>query len=297
MPIQAWTSCYISPLFVFPDDRRRITARNRNFATTRTRLQTPSQPPATLLLQSAGSLTIPGYQIIKYTVTLPFSLHQRYTELPLGPRLRSTTHTATVLGQVLKQAEIPNQLIMAANEYYSDRPSSRYSRQNSDLPRPRLPPPSPSYSAYKPSNAETIVSPITDSFDEPTYPAHNQRNQQALGVDSMYRGAGVIGDRDANPYADDIPLRPRPPPKDSEEQRGQDPRRGYSNEDGSFVGSAKHRDPESRQRRRRSGMFRGKIPWVVYILTLIQVSVFIAELAKNGEQEPLGDWAGCISLC
>lgn len=174
---------------------------------------------------------------------------------------------------------------MAANDYYNDLPSNRHSRPNSDLPRPRLPPPSTSYSAYKLSNAESIVSPITDSLDEPTYPAYNQRSQQSVAADSTYHGAGGMGGRDASPYADDIPLRPRPPPKDSEDLIGQDPRRGYSEEDGKFVGSAKQQLPESRRRRKRGGMFSGKIPWVVYTLTLIQVSVFIAELAKNGEQE------------
>ena len=100
----------------------------------------------------------------------------------------------------------------------------------------------------------------------------------------MYHSAGEMGGRDASPYADDIPLRPRPPPKDPEDRIGQDPRLGHSDDDGTFAGSAKQRPSEGR-RRKRSGMFRGKVPWVVYILTLIQVSVFIAELAKNGEQE------------
>lgn len=105
----------------------------------------------------------------------------------------------------------------------------------------------------------------------------------------MYHGAGDMGARDASPYADDIPLRPRPPLKDPEHRIGQDPRRGYSDEDGNLVGSAKQRLPDSRRRRNLGGMFRGKVPWVVYILTLIQVSVFIAELAKNGEQQPSDD--------
>ena len=37
------------------------------------------------------------------------------------------------------------------------------------------------------------------------------------------------------------------------------------------------------RRRRKHPFFGGKIPWVVYTLTLIQVCVFIAELVKNGE--------------
>lgn len=36
------------------------------------------------------------------------------------------------------------------------------------------------------------------------------------------------------------------------------------------------------KKRRKHGFFGGKIPWVVYIFTLIQVGVFIGELVKNG---------------
>jgi hypothetical protein len=56
-------------------------------------------------------------------------------------------------------------------------------------------------------------------------------------------------------------------------------------EDDPFVRDA---DP-SRQRkrstgRRRDGWFSGQITWVVYTMTIIQLAVFIAELAKNGTQ-------------
>ena len=34
---------------------------------------------------------------------------------------------------------------------------------------------------------------------------------------------------------------------------------------------------------RRKGFFNGKIPWVVYTVTTIQVAVFIVEIVKNGE--------------
>ena len=37
------------------------------------------------------------------------------------------------------------------------------------------------------------------------------------------------------------------------------------------------------RKRRKRGFFGGKIPWAVYTFTLIQVCVFIAELAKNGK--------------
>lgn len=40
--------------------------------------------------------------------------------------------------------------------------------------------------------------------------------------------------------------------------------------------------PKRKKRKRKGGWFRGKVPWFVYIMTLIQVTVFIAEIIKNG---------------
>lgn len=45
------------------------------------------------------------------------------------------------------------------------------------------------------------------------------------------------------------------------------------------------RRPGDGARGRSVPWYKGrKIPWVVYLLTTIQVIVFIAELSKNGEQ-------------
>lgn len=39
--------------------------------------------------------------------------------------------------------------------------------------------------------------------------------------------------------------------------------------------------PQPKRRRRGIFGFRGKIPWVTYILTIVQIAVFIVELVKN----------------
>lgn len=46
-----------------------------------------------------------------------------------------------------------------------------------------------------------------------------------------------------------------------------------------------HPDPSlgPGSRRRKKGFFRKKIPWVTYVLTAVQVAVFIAELVKSGK--------------
>ena len=39
-------------------------------------------------------------------------------------------------------------------------------------------------------------------------------------------------------------------------------------------------------KRRKKGFFSGKIPWVVYATTLVQITVFIAEIIKNCKSNP-----------
>lgn len=52
-------------------------------------------------------------------------------------------------------------------------------------------------------------------------------------------------------------------------------------QDDPFVRDA---DPRKGKRRKgKDGWFRGKITWVVYVLSIIQLAVFIAEVAKNGK--------------
>ena len=46
-------------------------------------------------------------------------------------------------------------------------------------------------------------------------------------------------------------------------------------------------DPENRmygghEKKKKKGFFKGKVTWVVYILTTVQVGVFIGELINNG---------------
>lgn len=41
--------------------------------------------------------------------------------------------------------------------------------------------------------------------------------------------------------------------------------------------------PKSNKKKKKDGWFSGKIPWVVYILSLVQITVFIVEIIKNCE--------------
>ena len=39
---------------------------------------------------------------------------------------------------------------------------------------------------------------------------------------------------------------------------------------------------EKRRQQKKKGWFSGRVSWVVYILTIVQVGVFVGELIKNG---------------
>ena len=120
----------------------------------------------------------------------------------------------------------------------------------SDAPLPPLPP-QHSHSPY----------------DDSAYPYSHQTPSQS------YAGAS------ADPYDDEnsIPLSGRRAKHDSAAtitpilpHEAEDP----------FVRDA---DPRKKKRRKsKDGWFRGKITWVVYVLTVIQLAVFLAEIIKNG---------------
>ena len=119
------------------------------------------------------------------------------------------------------------------------------------------------------------MSPVFDST--PLYEPHRTASEEST---SEYFSAGRTGrSRDSRQYSEEIPLREHPQPID---EHGSTTKHHALPEDGlpSPVASPprrrRHRQPE------KKGFFSGKIPWVVYTLTLIQLAVFIAELVKNG---------------
>lgn len=195
---------------------------------------------------------------------------------------------------------------MAANDYYN--PTSRqqapqqaynYQSYNSPAPQDYRPPISaaPSYHSQAGSRPGTVpprgndttspISPFEAPFDDHVYPMnaptqHRYDSESTLGQDTRYYGAQSSGRplESSNSYQDDIPLREHPglKPQDSTDHvyDAADP-------------AAPARLEEGRGKPNRMsgmGMFKGpkgRIPWVTYVLTIIQVAVFIAEIVKNGK--------------
>ncbi|KAK4631624.1 hypothetical protein CLAFUW4_03160 [Fulvia fulva] len=146
---------------------------------------------------------------------------------------------------------------MAANDYYNTNANS-YPHANPyhDTPLPPLPP----------------QSPFDDRASRPSY--HQAPAQSYSGA------SGRIHD-DADPFDDGhaIPLNGRKPKHDSTHTVS--PILPHEQDD-PFVRDADPRKQRRRQDPVKQGCFKGKITWVCFVLTFVQLVVFVAEIIRNG---------------
>lgn len=147
---------------------------------------------------------------------------------------------------------------MAANDYYNTNANS-YPHANPyhDTPLPPLPP----------------QSPFDDRASRPSY--HQAPAQSYSGA------SGRIHD-DADPFDDGhaIPLNGRKPKHDSTHTVS--PILPHEQDD-PFVRDADPRKQRRRQDPVKQGCFKGKITWVCFVLTFVQLVVFVAEIIRNGK--------------
>ncbi|PGH09689.1 hypothetical protein AJ80_07640 [Polytolypa hystricis UAMH7299] len=157
---------------------------------------------------------------------------------------------------------------MAANEYYSGLGSNH----NDGVP----PPPPESSKPYPYSR-----------YSDP----YGRRNSQYTleGADYDYHNpssatGGRLQDTD-NQYADDIPLKSH-----AQHQTGDRP--AWSNVDTHYQPSPDDQQAvplngqmgtPQRRRSKKKGFFKKKIPWFTYLISVVHVAVFIAELVKNAQ--------------
>ncbi|KAI4153446.1 MAG: hypothetical protein L6R39_001563 [Caloplaca ligustica] len=159
---------------------------------------------------------------------------------------------------------------MAASEYYNSNPTKPQRRSDAPLP------PVPDYElSHRLHDNHPSSSPFTTPFDDPTYRPYGQQSQQSLGSEHPYYGAGG-GPRvdDPSPYSEDIPLRNHP------SKQHQDPLAYDQNRHDEAAYDTRTR-PSHNRRKKKKGLFSGRVPWVVYFFTLVQIAVFIAEIARN----------------
>lgn len=124
------------------------------------------------------------------------------------------------------------------------------------------------------------VSPFDTVFDDHAYPASSYQSagssrQHLTGQDTSYHGGNGSPSDDRGHPQDAIPLQDR---------GAKDP-----NDDLDHVYEAPRRRRTERKQGVRFGelgmfgAYGNRIPWVVYIFTVVQVGVFIGEIAKNGK--------------
>ncbi|KAL8728935.1 MAG: hypothetical protein Q9181_005167 [Wetmoreana brouardii] len=168
---------------------------------------------------------------------------------------------------------------MAANDYYnpSDSHLPHKPHRRSDAPLPPVPDYelSPRLRPNQPTS-----SPFATPFDDPTYRPYGQQSQQSLGLEHPYYGAGgAPRPYDPSPYSEDIPLRDHLS-KQSQQSSAYDQQRQGTEPAQAARMNSRQRSGHGR-RRKRKGYFSGRIPWVVYFFSLVQIIVFIAEIARN----------------
>lgn len=205
---------------------------------------------------------------------------------------------------------------MAANDYYSSFNPGR----REDAPLPPVPPssspsplPSPhptrphidtqnlenyghSYpSAHSHPSAHTyhtghspVSSPFTDnaypSYPQDTHPPPNPYGPVHSDDDTAYHGAGAYGQHgrgDNDPFGDNqaIPLHAQQPKLDASPSRYNGDPEGQAPLVGGPGGMRRER---SRRQQKKGGWFSGRITWVVFTLTVVQIAVFIGEIIRNG---------------
>lgn len=141
-----------------------------------------------------------------------------------------------------------------------------YNSYDDDRELPRLP-------SYSPQPGHPIVpqpsrSPFVGPFDDHVYPASKQASNPSLGENAAYNGQGGGAPQDST--TEFIPLRDQQNKVDASTDHVYDAP-----------------EPIVPKKRKGFGMFGGnggdeRTAWVVWMFTLIQVAVFIAELVKAG---------------
>ncbi|PHH88329.1 hypothetical protein CDD83_7683 [Cordyceps sp. RAO-2017] len=152
----------------------------------------------------------------------------------------------------------------------------------------QIPPPSHTprlFGAPHDSPPRSTASPFDTVFDDPAYPHHQRAYapgppaampQQGLYQDTGYHGPGAAPAPSPH-VTEDIPLREQPNKNSDLNDHVYD----------TLVSENERQRSRNRGKVRLGelGMFGAnskRIPWVVYLFTVVQVAVFIAEIIKNG---------------
>ncbi|KAF2686663.1 rhomboid-domain-containing protein [Lentithecium fluviatile CBS 122367] len=183
---------------------------------------------------------------------------------------------------------------MAANDYYNPQYSASgalpaphaHSPTHTDSPLPPVPGSNTTYSSQQQGGVSPVTSPFDDShrYDYPstTHLTHADTTSSSAYGDTAYHGGA------------DTPLsynsRYDPPANHQSDPFGDHSAIPLQNQgkmgEGAASAAVYGADPERRytgeKRRKKKGWFSGRVTWVVYFLTTVQIGVFVGEIIKNG---------------
>lgn len=172
---------------------------------------------------------------------------------------------------------------MSANDYYSSFTPGGHNAAS------RPPPPQHTPSAQSLQS----ISPVTSPFDDANrydnrhdYSSTAHLTQTQTGVSSAYGDTAYHGNEQSHPYNKRYDSPPGAPQHDPFADQNAIPLQQHGKMGTHPAAAGVYQmDPEGRpreKRRKKKGWFSGRVTWVVYILTAIQIGVFIGEIIRNG---------------
>ena len=176
---------------------------------------------------------------------------------------------------------------MAANDYYSSFPPDNHAAS-------RPPPPQHTASAQSLQSISPVTSPFDDTnrydnrhdYSSTAHLTHTQTGPSLSYTDTSYHSPDPYGNH-AHPYNQHYDTPPAPAQHDPFADQNAIPLQQQGKMGSGQVATGVYQmDPEGRprekRRKKKKGWFSGRVTWVVYILTAVQVGVFVGEIIKNG---------------
>jgi hypothetical protein len=170
---------------------------------------------------------------------------------------------------------------MASHDYYNSYPqqdTSYASGGRSNQPLPPIPS-SPSTRPQKPYIETSGISPQSPFHDD-AYPAYPPPSQSHSHMPDYAERPSYSHDpfRDSNA----IPLQSQTSLKKPGAYVSTSPTSAMGEAEQQYPPRRSDKRRPSTRRKKEQGWFRGKITWAVFVLTLVQFTVFIVEIVRNG---------------
>lgn len=184
---------------------------------------------------------------------------------------------------------------MASHDYYSQfdpRHNDTQYQRRADAPLPPVPS-SPSFRPSKPTVNTSNISPVTSPFDDQTYPSYPQASlpnisQQHLTDPESPQYYGRPSTHSHNdPFTDGNAIQMQSQGKQSASKMGgvgvtSSPTQAEMGYDHDPRAAKRRPSGRSRGKKKKEGLFTGRVTWAVFVLTGVQLVMFIVEIVRNG---------------